>query len=140
MAEIRTEYLQKCIDTLERSYQMLGQAEEGSIDYELYRNSLVKGFELTIEQSGKMLRKVIEPYCASKRAADALTFKDLFRHAHMHGLITAEESERWMVYRDNCNATAHDYGEAFADETLALTESFIKDAKRLKEVIDNASD
>ena len=32
---------------------------------------------------------------------------------------------------------AHDYGEAFAEETLTLAESLIKDAKHLKDMIDD---
>ena len=79
MSEISTEYLQKCIATLEKSYEMLSQTQEGTIDYELYRNSLVKGFEMTLEQSGKLLKKKIAPYFATKKALDALTFKEIFR-------------------------------------------------------------
>lgn len=56
MSEINTEYLQKCIATLKKSYEMLLQTQDGTIDYELYRNSLVKGFEMTLEQSGKLLK------------------------------------------------------------------------------------
>lgn len=138
MPEINTEYLQKCIDTLERSYQMLLSAEEGTIDHELYRNSLVKTFEMTLEQSGRLLKKRIAPYFSSKRAADMLTFKDIFRHAHKYSLLTDAETERWMKYRDNRNSTAHDYGQRFAEETLSLIEDFLADAKRLKEVIDHA--
>lgn len=138
MSEISTEYLQRCIDTLEKSYIMLRGAEEHTIEYELYRNSLVKSFEMTIEQSGKLLRKKINPYFASKKAVDALPFKDIFRYAHKHSLLTEAETARWMKYRDNRNSTAHDYGQAFAEETLALMEEFLLDVKRLKELIDNA--
>ena len=49
MSEISTELLQRYILTLEKSYSMLQQVQEGTIDYELYRNSLVKGFEMTLE-------------------------------------------------------------------------------------------
>jgi len=35
-------------------------------------------------------------------------------------MITMEEAERWLEYRDNRNDTAHDYGEGFANDTLAL--------------------
>ena len=42
MSEINTEYLQKYIATLKKSYEMLLQTQDGTIDYELYRNSLVK--------------------------------------------------------------------------------------------------
>ena len=138
MSEINTEYLEKCILTLEKSYEMLMKAEENSIDYELYRNSLVKGFEMTLEQSGKLLRKVLNPYFSSKKAVDMLSFKDIFRQAHKHSLITEEETKRWLKYRDNRNSTAHDYGQAFAEETLSLIKDFLKDVKNLKKVIDNA--
>ena len=66
-----------------------------------------------------------------------LTFKDIFRYANKHSLITEEETIRWLKYRDNRNNTAHDYGRAFAEETLALIDDFLKDAKHLKSVIDN---
>lgn len=138
MSEISTEYLQKCIATLEKSYEMLIQTQEGTIDYELYRNSLVKGFEMTLEQSGKLLKKKIAPYFATKKALDTLTFKEIFRQAHKFSLITEDEVERWMKYRDNRNNTAHDYGQAFADETLALVKDFLTDVKELQKVIDNA--
>ena len=96
--EINTEYLQRCINTLELSYTFLKQAKEGSIDYEMYRNSLVKSFEMTLEQSGKLLRKKLLPYFASKKIVDTLTFKDLFRHAFKHSLINAcRKLCRWFV-------------------------------------------
>lgn len=133
---INTEFLQRCIDTLEKSYRLLLQSPEGSIDYEMYRNSLVKGFEMTLEQSGKLLKKKITPYFASKKAVDELTFKDLFRHAAKHGLLSEEEVSRWFKYRDNRNNTAHDYGREFAEQTVVLIEDFLKDAKNLKGIID----
>lgn len=138
MSDINTEYLQKYIATLEKSYEMLLQTQDGTIDYELYRNSLVKGFEITLEQSGKLLKKLLNPYFASKRAVDMLSFKDLFRQAHKHSLLTEEETKRWMKYRDNRNSTAHDYGQAFAEETLTLVKDFLVDVENLRKVIENA--
>ena len=137
MSEINTEYLQKCIDTTSKSYNYLKNMQEGTIDYEVYRNSLVKGFEMTLEQCGKLLKKKITPFLSSKKAADMLSFKDIFRHAHKYSLITIEETERWMKYRDNRNNTAHDYGQKFAEETLSIIEDFLNDAENLKKVIDN---
>lgn len=61
-------------------------------------------------------------------------FKDIFRQAAKHGLITLDEAERWLVYRDNRNDTAHDYDEGFANQTLALLPQFIEDARRIPEV------
>ena len=42
-----------------------------------------------------------------------------------------------MKYRDNRNNTAHDYGQAFAEETLTLMDSFFKDVYHLKGIIEN---
>lgn len=137
MGEINTEFLQRCIDTLEKSYIMLKNTEKDTIEYELYRNSLVKSFEMTIEQSGKLLKKKITPYFSSKKAVDKLTFKDMFRYAHKYSLLTENETARWMKYRDNRNSTAHDYGQKFADETLTLISEFLVDVKNLKKVIDD---
>ena len=134
---LNTEYLEKNMQTLEKAFECLKSADEGSLDYEMYRNSLVKSFEMTLEQSGKLLKKKLIPYFASKKAVDALTFKDIFRHAAKHSLITEEQAERWFKYRDNRNNTAHDYGRAFAEETLSLIDDFLKDVGRLKEVIEH---
>ncbi len=134
---INTEHLERCIQTLERSYSLIKTVGEDTIDYEMYRNSLVKSFEMTLEQSGKLLKKRLTPFFASKKAVDALTFKDIFRNAVKHSLLSEDEVERWFQYRDNRNNTAHDYGQAFAEETLRLIENFLKDAHHLKEVICN---
>ena len=134
---INTEHLEKCIETLEKSYSLIKTVEESSIEYEMYRNSLVKGFEMTLEQSGKLLRKRLEPYFSSKKAVDALTFKDLFRNANKFSLLSEDEVNRWFEYRDNRNNTAHDYGQAFAEETLKIMDNFLKDVNRLKEIIEN---
>ncbi len=134
---INTEYLERCIETLKKSYTLIKTVDEGSIDYEMYRNSLVKSFEITLEQSGKLLKKKLIPYFATKKAVDMLTFKDIFREAHKHSLLNQYEVERWFKYRDNRNNTAHDYGKAFAEETLLLMEDFFKDVYHLKEIIQN---
>ena len=134
---INTEYLSRCIETLEKAYSMIQTVPEGTVDYEMYRNSLVKGFEMTIEQSGKLLRKRLEPFFGTKKALDTLTFKDLFRHALKHSILTEDEVNRWFEYRDNRNNTAHDYGQGFAEKTLKLVDSFLTDVKALKSVIEN---
>lgn len=134
---LNTEYLQRCMETLEKSYQLIQKADKDSIDYEMYRNSLVKSFEITLEQSAKLLRKRLTPFFASKKAVDSLTFKDLFRYAYKFSLLCEEEVNRWFKYRDNRNNTAHDYGKGFAEETLLLIDNFIKDVKNLKVMIEN---
>ena len=134
---INTETLERCIETLQKSYDSIKTSEEGSIDYEMYRNSLVKSFELTLEQAGKLLKKKITPFFASNKIVDSLYFKDIFRNALKYSLLNKEEVERWFKYRDNRNNTAHDYGKKFAEETLSLIDSFLIDVKNLKEVLEN---
>ncbi len=134
---LNTEYLNRCLETLERSYTLIKQTKENTIDYEMYRNSLVKSFEITLEQAGKLLKKRITPYFATKKEVDSLTFKDIFRYSAKFSLISEDEVKRWFAYRDNRNNTAHDYGRAFAEETLKLMDSFIKDTYNIKNVIEN---
>ncbi|HSS47478.1 MAG TPA: nucleotidyltransferase substrate binding protein [Thermoanaerobaculia bacterium] len=129
---LSTTHYARCIQTLESSLGFLGQAEEGSIDYEIFRNAVVKGFELTLETAGKLLRKALKAYTGNPRAIDQLNYKDVLRHAAKHGLLSTEEVARWFAYRDNRNNTAHDYGKGFADETLTLIPAFIADARALE--------
>lgn len=136
---LNTDHLHRCIQTLESSLVLLQASEPGSIQYEIYRNAVVKGFELALETSGKLLRKALKPYFATSKAADELVFKDLFRHGARHGILGVEDAERWFQYRDNRNSTAHDYGEKFAEETLVLLPGFIADAKRLKDALGHAA-
>lgn len=132
---LNTNNLLRCIQTLQSALDMLNRAATDSIDYEVFQNSVVKGFELTLETSGKLLRKVLKAYGGSPKAVDELFYKDVLRHAAKHGLLTVEEVERWFAYRDNRNNTAHDYGEAFAKETLVLMPSFLVDARKLEAVL-----
>jgi nucleotidyltransferase substrate binding protein (TIGR01987 family) len=129
---LNTDHLLRCIQTLESSLAMLNKAEEDSIDYEVYRNAVVKGFERVLETSGKLLRKALKAYGGSPKAVDELFYKDVLRHAGKHGLLTPEAIERWFAYRDNRNSTAHDYGEGFARETLLLMPGFMEDARSLE--------
>lgn len=133
---LSTNHLQRTITTLQHSYEMLTNAQTGSIEYEVARNATIKSFELCLETAGKLLRKCLKPYFASSRQVDELVFKDLFRHAHKHGFLNAEEVERWLAYRDNRNQTAHDYGESFAEETVKLILPFLQDVLQLKGVLD----
>ena len=89
-----------------------------------------------MEQAGKLLRKCLNDYLHSRKAVNRLVFNDLFRQAAQHGLITTDEAERWLLYRDNRNHTAHDYGMKFAEQTKALLPGFIVDAKALAHAID----
>ncbi|MCY4296885.1 MAG: nucleotidyltransferase substrate binding protein [Gammaproteobacteria bacterium] len=139
--KIDTTFLRRCIASLERAVAGIEQHDkDDELMRDIYRAACVKEFELVLEQSGKLLRKRLAAWFASNREADRLHLKDLFRHAARHGLIDSGAAERWLLYRDNRNSTAHDYGEDFADATLKLLPDFIGDAKALADRIEQADD
>ena len=57
---LNTDHPLRCIHTLESSLALLKTAKPDSIDYEVFRNAEVKGFELVLETSGKLLRKALK--------------------------------------------------------------------------------
>lgn len=132
---IDTQFFERCIKTLADAYQLLQKAEKESTAYDIYRSACVKEFEIILEQSGKLLKKSLKPYFYSAKAVDNLVFKDIYRYSGQHGLISLDEVERWLTYRDNRNDTAHNYGADFAENTLQLLEQFIIDADALAKVI-----
>ena len=108
---IDTAFFTRCIQTLDKAHSRVHTCEEGSIEYDMYRSACVKEFEIILEQAGKLLRKCLKDFVHSPKAIDRLVFKEVFRQAAQHDLLTIEEVERWLVYRDNRNNTAHDYGK-----------------------------
>lgn len=138
--EIDITFYDRCITTLKKAHALLEESDPESIDYNMYRSACIKEFEIILEQSGKLMRKVLKPYFHSSIAVDRLTYKDVFRQAVLRGLITDETCERWLQYRDNRNNTAHDYGVNFAEETLVLLPRFITDSAALAGVIKKHTD
>ena len=132
---INTDYLDRCIETLERAFDLFQDCMPGEIEYDLYRSACVKEFELIEEQCGSLLQKRLREYFASNREADKLVFRDIFRHAAKHALITGDECERWMHYRNYRNNSAHRYGEDYAEEVLTALPAFITDAKAISRTI-----
>jgi nucleotidyltransferase substrate binding protein (TIGR01987 family) len=132
---LNTDHLKRCIGTLESSLAFYQKAEAGSIDQEVFRNAIVKGYELSQETAFKLIKRALKDYGHGGKKLDATPVKELLRLAATHSLMTVEEVERWFAYRDNRNDTAHDYGEGFARETLALLPTFITDAKTLESVL-----
>jgi nucleotidyltransferase substrate binding protein (TIGR01987 family) len=137
MTKIDTTYLTKCNKALQRAYEELSKCDKDDFMYEMYRSATIKEFEILLEQSGKLLKKKLKPYFHTNKEVDKLVFKDIFRTAGLHSLLTLDEVERWLIYRDNRNSTAHDYGEYLANETLILIEQFIKDVDTLIGVLND---
>ena len=132
---INTDYFNRCIQVLEGAFEQLQKQDSHNIAYDIYRSACVKEFEIVLELAGKLLKKRLAHYFATNKAVDALSFRDVFRYAVKHTLITVEVCERWIKYRDNRNSTAHDYGKEFAEQTLKLLPDFILDANGLSKII-----
>lgn len=136
MLYLNTDHLSRCRQTLESSLIMYQRSAAGSIDQEVFRNAIVKGYELAQETAFKLLKKALKVYGHGGKKLESTPVKEILRLAAVHDLMTLEEVERWFVYRDNRNNTAHDYGEAFAEQTLVLIPDFLTDAARLAETLE----
>jgi len=129
---LNVEHLLRTADTLQEAIKRLAEVKsEQDTLYDLFRNAAVKSFELSLETSGKLLRKALKLYCGSPREVDKLFFNDVLRHACKHGLLDQAATERWLAYRANRNTTAHDYGAGFANETLKLLPAYLQDVRQL---------
>jgi nucleotidyltransferase substrate binding protein (TIGR01987 family) len=129
---LNVEHLRRTADTLEQAILKLAEIKSADeVLYDLYRNAAIKSFELSLETTGKLLRKALKLYGGSPREVDKLVFNDVLRHAGKHGLLDILGVERWLAYRANRNSTAHDYGVGFADETLKILPAYLDDVRVL---------
>ncbi|MBU3694437.1 MAG: nucleotidyltransferase [Rhodocyclaceae bacterium] len=126
---LNTDALRRTADTLEQALLALQRtdAAQEPVTWDLYRNAAIKTFELSLETSGKLLRRALRAYTGNPRAVDALVFNDVLREAGKHGLMDEAGVTRWLDYRANRNTTAHDYGVGFANQTLKLLPAYLDD-------------
>ncbi|WP_231759831.1 nucleotidyltransferase substrate binding protein [Microbulbifer elongatus] len=137
---LNVDHLCRTVDTLAVALEELGKVSPGSVQYDLFRNAAIKSFALSLETSGKLLRKALKAFSGSPRQVDRLVFNDVLRNAGTHGLLSIGEVERWLEYRADRNTTAQDYGEQFANETLVLLPRYVEDARALAKVLSEMTD
>ena len=141
---LNVDHLLRTAATLEQALLALDKTPPSEeVMFDLYRNAAIKSFELSLETSGKLLRKALKAFVGAPRSVDWLVFNDLLRHAGKHAIFDEAAVSRWLAYRANRNNTAHDYGEGFANDTLQLLPAYLQDlrqlASKLQEVFDAAS-
>jgi len=136
MLYLNLDHLRRCMQTLDSSLALYRKADVDSIDQEVFRNAIIKSYELTQETAFKLLKKALKVYGHNSRKLEATPVKDILRLAAVHDLMTIVEVERWFLYQDNRNKTAHDYGEQFAGETLVLIPNFLQDIATLADVLE----
>lgn len=132
---INTEFLEKCLHSLERAFFLLQQTNKDDIDYNIYRSALIKEFELSLEQSGKLLKYLLKKYFAKSSEINTLTFKEIFKYSAKFNLISEDEVERWFEYRDNRNETTHEYGKNLAEQAIKFMPNFIQDLRNIIEIV-----
>ncbi|ALW83888.1 hypothetical protein AUC43_01465 [Hymenobacter sedentarius] len=88
----------------------------------------MKEFELILEIVVKLLRRVLREYLTSTRELAEMNYKNVFGLAASHGLLSVDEVDRWFLYRDNRNTTAHEYGPLFAEKIVTTLPAFIVDS------------
>ena len=135
-ANIDTSGLRRCIGTLEAAFVHLRQERRDGPMRDIFRAACVKEFELVLEVGAALLRRRLKDFVASGREVDRFIFRDSFRHAAKHALVTNGACERWLRYRDIRDASAHHYGERFAETALELIPAFVADARALADAIE----
>jgi len=132
---INTDHLQNTLRALETAYSMYQRAveEQEPTTQEVLRMAIIKGFELAQEVSFRLIRRRLRDFGYGIRRLEATPVRELLRLDAQHYLLSIPEVERWFTYRDNRNSTAHDYGDAFVQQTLTLLPDFIRDAYALAE-------
>jgi nucleotidyltransferase substrate binding protein (TIGR01987 family) len=136
MIYLNTDHLRSCIRTLAASLRFYETCTAGDEDQDVFRNAIVKGYELSQETAFKLLKKALKSYGHGGKKLEASPVKELLRLAATHDLMSLSEVERWFAYRDNRNSTAHDYGEHFAQETLSLMPAFLQDVQTLADCLE----
>lgn len=135
-ADIDTSGFRRCIGTLEAAFEQFRGEEQDETLRHVFNAACDRQFELVLDIGGSLLRRRLGNIFASNREADRLTFRDAFRRGAKHALITADACERWLRYRDVRNASAHDYGERFAETALELIPAFVADARALADAVE----
>ena len=92
--EHQYEWYRGCTNTLNVAYELLQKASPDDVMYDIYRAACTKEFELVLGQGGHLLQIALRAWFVSHAQVDRLVFKDIFRHAAKHGLITIECCER----------------------------------------------
>ena len=93
------------------------------MEYDVYRNAVIKGFELVLETGGKLLGKSSNSFSLLPLRWTGSTSRMYYAIPPNMACSRPTRSDAVFFYRDNRNLTAHDYGETPAEEALRLKPS-----------------
>ena len=95
--QISTTHLERCLQTLTASLEKLQKTEPDSIEFEIYRNAVIKGFELSLEVCGKLLRRALKAYGGSPKEVDELVYKEVLRRCAKQAILEPALTEKLWV-------------------------------------------
>jgi len=119
--------LVKATDSLNRA---IVRSQSSPKDEEL-RDAVIQRFEYTYELCWKMLKRKIEQDVPNPAEIDLLSFRELIRVGAERGFI--RDAEKWMVFREQRNITAHTYDRKKAESVYKTALQFYPEANALLE-------
>ena len=140
MPSIDTDNLTRCVQTLETALGGLERETPGSPMHNVFRGACQYEFQAILEITASLLRRRIRRYFATVNQVNELTFAGALREAQMAGLLSMDESGRWLDYRERHYAMAHRHGTDFAEQALEVLPSLVRDARNIAEVIGAETD
>ena len=111
MPRINTDSITRSVSTLELALECLREQEPGEVMYDVYRSACINEFQVIMELTDSLLRRRLRPYFASVSQVNELTLGRVFRESARRSLISVEECQRWLGYRDHRDEIAHCCGE-----------------------------
>ena len=133
--------LHKAVESLEKALRV---ADDGVFMSQLndeqkqtVRAGVIQNFEFTYELCWKFMQRWLQVNLGSAYVA-GVSRRQLFRLSAEHRLIG--DVDRWMVYHDARNETAHTYDENTAEDVFETAQKFLADARGLLEALEARND
>ena len=133
--QISTTHLERCLQTLTASLEKLQKTEPDSIEFEIYRNAVIKGFELSLEVCGKLLRRALKAYGGSPKEVDELVYKEVLRRCAKQAILEPALTEKLWVYSSKRQSVADDDYIPFVQEILPLLPLFITEMSHISTLL-----
>ena len=140
MPRINTDSITRSVSTLELALECLREQEPGEVMYDVYRSACINEFQVIMELTNSLLRSRLKPYFATVSQVNELTLGRVFRESARRSLISVEECQRWLGYRDHRDEIAHRYGKELDERALTALASLVEDGRRIASVIGAETD
>lgn len=124
--------LQLAINQLQKSLDYCGSelAQKDAGIHEQFNTAAIQTFEYTYELSWKILKRYLAQTAATPSELDEISFPNLIRFGAKKGMLLSGW-EKWKIFRDMRNITAHTYDLHKAQEVLAILPEFLQEARYL---------